>query len=71
MRSKNPELMKNIYAYINHYYRDHHHEPTQREIAGAISISLSTVNRYLTALAEQGMINMDNGKVKSVTQISD
>ncbi len=69
MRSKDPELMKRICSYIDHYYRDNRHAPTQREISSAMGISLSSVNRYLTAMSENGMITFD-GKVTGTAQMN-
>ncbi len=68
MRSKDPELMKRICAYIDHYYRKYHHSPTQREIAAGVGIALSSVNRYLTAMNDNGMITFD-GKVTGTAQM--
>ncbi len=60
MRHKDPELMKRINDYLNHFFRDNHHAPTQKEIAAAMNISTATVHSYLTAMKENGMISYND-----------
>ncbi|MCD7744152.1 MAG: repressor LexA [Lachnospiraceae bacterium] len=67
MRSKDPELMKSICSYIDHFYRENHFAPTQREVANAMNIAPSSAHRYLTAMGKNGMISYD-GKVIGTPQ---
>ncbi len=69
MRSKDPELMKEICAYIDRYYKEKHRGPTQREIAKAVGISSSSANRYVMTMAEMGMITCNKGKAVGTEEI--
>lgn len=59
MRTKNPELMKEICAYTDTYYREKHASPSVREIAKSVGIAKTTAHRYLVEMNEQGMISYD------------
>ncbi len=69
MRSKDPELMKKICAYVDRYYQETHHGPTQREIAKALGISSSSANRYIMTMAEMGMITCNKGRAVGTEEI--
>ena len=59
MRSKNPELMVQIMEYIDDYYSKHCSSPSVRTIAAGVGTSKSTVQRYLVAMNEDGMLSYD------------
>ena len=59
MRSKNPELMVKIMEYIDDYYSKHCSSPSVRTIAAGVGTSKSTVQRYLVAMNEYGMLSYD------------
>lgn len=59
MRSKNLELMVQIMEYIDDYYSKHCSSPSVRTIAAGVGTSKSTVQRYLVAMNEDGMLSYD------------
>ena len=74
MRSKNPELMNKIIAYIDNHYSLNSTAPTFREIAKALHISEPCVSKYIAEMKEKGMIESDGGwrglKTKSMEKYS-
>lgn len=54
MRSKNPELMKEISAYVDAFYRANHFSPSLSEIANGVNVAKTTVYRYLVEMNERG-----------------
>lgn len=59
MRSKSPQRMDEIGAFVDRYYRENRFSPTLSEIARAVSISKATAYRYLVAMNENGMLSYD------------
>lgn len=59
MRSKSPQRMDEISAFVDRYYRENRVSPTLSEIARAVSISKATAYRYLVAMNESGMLSYD------------
>lgn len=69
MRSKNPEVMQKICAFVDRYYRDKHVSPSVKEIAVGVGVSRATSYRYLVAMNESGMLEYD-GKTIVTKQVS-
>lgn len=65
MRSKNPELIKNIHEFIDDYFFQHQKSPSCREIAEKLSIGKATAHRYLVAMNEKGLIEYESGDIKT------
>lgn len=65
MRSKNPELMKEIYTYVSDYYRSKRSSPSVSEIAKAVGIAKTTAYRYLVDMNERGMISYDGHSIET------
>ena len=65
MRSKNPELMKEICTYVSDYYRDRRSSPSVSDIAKAVGIAKTTAYRYLVEMNEQGMISYDGHTIET------
>lgn len=65
MRSKNPELMKEICAYVNDYYRANHSSPSLSEIAKGVNVAKTTVYRYLVEMNERGLISYNGHTIES------
>ena len=65
MRSKNPELMKEICTYVSHYYRIKRSSPSVSEIAKGVGIAKTTAYRYLVEMNEQGMISYDGHTIET------
>ena len=59
MRQKNPKYMKEIEAFVDDFYSKHHKTPSCREIAENTTLQRSAVQKYLTAMNDQGMIKYD------------
>ena len=65
MRSRDPELIKQIHDYIDESYIDEERTPTTTEIALAFSISRSSADRYLVYLSENNAIEYENGEIRT------
>ena len=65
MRSKNPELMKEISTYVSDYYRQRRSSPSVSEIAKAVGIAKTTAYRYLVDMNERGMISYDGHTIET------
>ena len=63
MRSKNPELMKQIHHYVNEFCLETSRTPSVSEIAQALGISKGTVHNYLKAMDEREMISYQDGEL--------
>lgn len=59
MRQKNPKYMKEIEDFVDEFYSKHHKTPSCREIAENTTLQRSAVQKYLTAMNDQGMIKYD------------
>ena len=65
MRSKSPELMKEICTYVSDYYRDRRSSPSVSDIAKAVGIAKTTAYRYLVDMNERGMISYDGHTIET------
>ena len=65
MRSKSPELMKEICTYVSDYYRIKRSSPSVSEIAKGVGIAKTTAYRYLVEMNEQGMISYDGHTIET------
>ena len=65
MRTKNPELMNEISAYVDSYYRANHFSPSLSEIAKGVNVAKTTVYRYLVEMNERGLISYDGHTIES------
>ena len=68
MKHRNNAGMEQIISYVNDWYRDHHASPSGRKIAAGTGIPLTTVQRMLNTLADQGIIDYDGHTI--VTELS-
>lgn len=68
MRSKSPELMKEICTFVDNYFRDKRSSPSLSTIANGVGIARSTAYRYLVEMNERGMISYD-GHIIETPQI--
>ena len=57
MRTKDPELMKQILEYIEDYYIDHNASPSTTRIAEQMGIGRGTVHKYLVEMEKRGMLS--------------
>lgn len=67
MRSRSLETKERIKSYVEMFYLDNNRSPSSREVAEALGMVKSTVNRYLQAMHEDGMIEYDHGDVRTDT----
>ena len=65
MRSKNPELMKEICTYVSDYYRQRRSSPSVNDIAKAVGIAKTTAYRYLVDMNVRGMICYDGHTIET------
>ena len=65
MRTKNPELMKEISAFVNEYFHEKRSSPSVSTIAKAMGIARSSAYRYLVAMDEKGLISYDGHTIET------
>ncbi|WP_194611681.1 transcriptional repressor LexA [Clostridium vitabionis] len=65
MRALQPEREKRIQNYIQGFIESHGCSPSNREIAVGTGLPLTTVQRYLKRMKQNGIINYDG--VRSIT----
>ena len=65
MRSRNQIMMRQMEEFVDDYYMTHHTTPKLQEIADNFRTVKSTVPRYLTEMAERGMIEYKDGVVST------
>ena len=63
MRTKDPELMKQILEYIEDYYIDHNASPSTTRIAEQMGIGRGTAHKYLVEMDERGMLSYQGRKI--------
>lgn len=63
MRSKNPEYMEEIIAYVDQFYSQTHEYPTCSQIADNTSLQRTAVFNYLVAMHKDGMIEYDGKRI--------
>ena len=69
MKHRSTEPMDRIVSFVNGFYRENHHSPSGRQIASGTGIPLSTVQRMLRTMTENGLIDFD-GETVVTEQIS-
>ena len=65
MRSKSPELMKEICQYAEQYYLQNGISPSTTKIAEEVGVSRGTVYKYLVAMNDSGMIEYDGHVIQT------
>ena len=60
MSTKDKELIDRIKVYIENQYEQSGRTPSIRDIAGALEIGKSSVQRYLEYMVEQGILAKGN-----------
>lgn len=59
MRRKNAEFFADIEGFINQYRIEKHASPSVQEIADYLGVAKSSASRYLSAMRDCGMIEID------------
>ena len=59
MRSKSPEMMAQICAYVNDFFRANQRTPSLGDIAKAHGVNRSTAYRYLVEMNKRGIVSYD------------
>lgn len=57
MRSKNRETMLEIEQFVQDYVDKYGRSPSMKEVGDKVGISVASAYRYITAMANEGMIN--------------
>ena len=68
MKHRNLANMDRIVSFVNDWYREHHASPSGRKISSGTGIPLTTVQRMLKTMTENGVIDYDGQTV--VTELS-
>ena len=63
MKHRNTDNFDRIIAFVNDWYRVNHNSPTGRQISAGTGISLSTVQRMLNTMSENGAIYYDGESI--------
>ena len=63
MRTKNPEYMEEIIAYVDRFYSQTHEYPTCSQIAENTSLQRTAVFNYLVAMHKEGKIEYDGKRI--------
>ncbi len=59
MKHRNTDSMDRIIAFVNDFYRINHRSPTGRQVSSGTGVPLSTVQRMLRTMNENGQIDYD------------
>ena len=65
MRSKNAGIMSKIKKFAEDYFLEYRKSPSASEIAAAVGVTRATVYRYLKDMANNGMIDYSDYKIKT------
>lgn len=65
MRSKSPELMKQIQDFAEQYYLNEGRSPSTSDIANGVGIARGTAYKYLVAMNEQGLIRYNGRDIRT------
>ena len=65
MRSKSPELMKQIQDFAEQYYLNEGRSPSTSDIANGVGIARGTAYKYLVAMNEQGLISYNGRDIRT------
>ena len=65
MRSKRPELMKQIQDFAEQYYLNEGRSPSTSDIANGVGIARGTAYKYLVAMNEQGLIRYNGRDIRT------
>lgn len=65
MRSKSPELMKQIQDFAEQYYLNEGRSPSTSDIANGVGIARGTAYKYLVAMNEKGLISYDGRDIRT------
>ena len=63
MRSKNTQLKREIYEFVNEFKRENGKSPTLREVAAVMNVSRTTIYRYLTEMNDKGELIYDGSRI--------
>ena len=65
MRSKSPELMKQIQDFAEQYYLNEGRSPSTSDIANGVGIARGTAYKYLVAMNDKGLISYDGRDIRT------
>lgn len=65
MRSKDPEMMKQISEFVEQFYLCNSASPSISRIASAVGVAKTTAYRYIKDMAEKGMIEYDGCDIET------
>ncbi|MDZ4763785.1 MAG: helix-turn-helix domain-containing protein [Chloroflexota bacterium] len=65
MQKPQPTVYR-VHDYLKQYQQQHNRAPTLREIAAALDLALSTVDRHLDRLEDMGKIVRERRKARAI-----
>ena len=68
MKHRNMDNYERIISFVNDWYKVNHNSPTGRQISAGTGISLSTVQRTLNTMTENGVIDYNGENI--ITEMS-
>ena len=62
----NEELLGQVYFFVKEYTEENKVPPSRREIAKELEIGVATAQRYVEALAEEGLLSVRPNTARGV-----
>lgn len=65
IRKRDPEIMKQIAAFVEEYYFEYRRSPSLQKIADTVGISKATAYRYVVEMDDKGMLRYDGKSIQT------
>lgn len=65
IRKRDPEIMKQITAFVEEYYFEYRRSPSLQKIADAVGIGKATAYRYVVEMDDKGMLRYDGKSIQT------
>lgn len=65
IRKKDPNMMKDIIAFVEDYFFEYHTSPSLQKIASGLEISRTTAYRYLVEMDKKDMLSYDGKTIET------
>lgn len=65
IRKRDPEIMKQIVAFVEEYYFEYRRSPSLQKIADTVGISKATAYRYVVEMDDKGMLCYDGKSIQT------
>lgn len=65
IRKRDPEIMKQIAAFVEEYYFEYRRSPSLQKIADAVGIGKATAYRYVVEMDDKGILRYDGKSIQT------